>query len=157
MSLFFQVKNVFIRTSFFCLAGLLLNMISASSRAQENTSYELEHHIIYYNVFNSTMIPPDIAEIHNLVRAKDRVYVNVALVKKTGGNGIPAIITGSHRNLMQQKFELEFIEIKESTATYYLAPIRFINEEILHIDLSVESLDKTDSGSLTITKKLFKN
>jgi hypothetical protein len=103
------------------------------------------------------MIPPDIARIHNLLRAKDQAYVNVALVKKTGGNGIPAIISGYHRNLMQQKFELEFIEIKEPTATYYLAPIRFINEEILHIDISVKSLDKTDAGALTITKKLYKD
>jgi hypothetical protein len=103
------------------------------------------------------MIPPEIAKIHKLVRAKDQAYVNVALVKKTGGNGIPAVISGQHRNLMQQKFELEFIEIKESTATYYLAPLRFINEEILHIDLSVETLDKTDAGSLTLTKKLYKD
>ncbi len=58
---------------------------------------------------------------------------------------------------MQQKFKLEFIEIKEPTATYYLAPIRFNNEEILHIDISVESLDKTDSGSFTITKKLYQD
>jgi hypothetical protein len=157
MSLFFPVKNVFIQSSLLLMVGLLPSMLSINSYAQENTSYELDNHIIYYNVFNSTMIPPDIARIHNLLRAKDQAYVNVALVKKTGGNGIPAIISGYHRNLMQQKFELEFIEIKEPTATYYLAPIRFINEEILHIDISVKSLDKTDAGALTITKKLYKD
>lgn len=157
MSSFFPVKNVFIKASLFLMVGLLSSMLSINSHAQQNTSYELDNHIIYYNVFNSTMIPPDIARVHNLVRAKDQVYVNVALVKKTGGNGIPAIISGYHRNLMQQKFELEFIEIKEPTATYYLAPIRFINEEILHIDIVVESLDKTDAGALTITKKLYKD
>ncbi len=119
MSSFFPVKNVFIKASLFLMVGLLSSMLSINSHAQENTSYELDNHIIYYNVFNSTMIPPDIARVHNLVRAKDQVYVNVALVKKTGGNGIPAIISGYHRNLMQQKFELEFIEIKEPTATYY--------------------------------------
>ncbi len=157
MSSFFPVKNVFIKASLFLMVGLLSSMLSINSHAQENTSYELDNHIIYYNVFNSTMIPPDIARVHNLVRAKDQVYVNVALVKKTGGNGIPAIISGYHRNLMQQKFELEFIEIKEPEATYYLAPIRFINEEILHIDITVKSLDKTDAGALTITKKLYKD
>ena len=157
MSSFFPVKNVFIKASLFLMVGLLSSMRSINSPAQENTAYELDNHIIYYNVFNSTMIPPDIARVHNLVRAKDQVYVNVALVKKTGGYGIPAIISGYHRNLMQQKFELEFIEIKEPTATYYLAPNRFINEEILHIDIAVESLDKTDAGALTITKKLYKD
>lgn len=153
MSLFFPVKNIFKQAIFFCILGFL----SINSHAQKNTSYELDNHIVYYNVFNSTIIPADIAKIHNLVRAKDQVYVNVALVKKTGGNGIAATMTGYHRNLMQQKFKLDFIEIKEATATYYLAPIRFFNEEILHIDISVESLDKTDSGSFTITKKLYKD
>jgi hypothetical protein len=128
-----------------------------SVQAQENTSYAMENHIVYYNVFNSSMITPDIARIHNLIRAKDRVYLNVAVVKKTGGNAIPAIISGQHRNLMQQKFDLEFIEIKETTATYYLAPIRFNNEEILHIDITAAPADGSETASFTITKKLYQD
>ncbi len=139
------------------LSMLLLFSISTVTLAQNNTSYEIDEHIIYYNVFNSTIIPAEVAQAYNLVRAKDRVYVNVALVKKSGGNGIAANITGSHRNLMQQKIPLEFIEIKEATATYYLAPIRFNNEEILHIDITATSLDNSDTGSFTITKKLYKD
>ncbi len=135
---------------------LIMTAISFFSHAQDNTSFELEEHIIYYNVFNSEMITPEVARAHNLLRAKDRVYVNIALVKKTGGNGIAATISGQHRNLIQQKFELKFIEIKEPTATYYLAPIRFNNEEILHIDIQVETLDKADAGKFTITKKLYR-
>jgi hypothetical protein len=157
MSSLWSVENILLKISLSGGVALLFSLLSINSHAQENTSYELDKHIIYYNVFSSTMIPPEIAKIHKLVRAKDQAYVNVALVKKTGGNGIPAVVSGQHRNLMQQKFELEFVEIKESTATYYLAPLRFINEEILHIDLSVETLDKTDAGSLTLTKKLYKD
>ncbi len=136
--------------------ALTLSVISFFSYGQDNTSFEMKEHIVYYNVFNSEMIPPEVARVHNLLRAKDRVYVNIALVKKTGGNGIAATISGQHRNLIQQKFELEFIEIKEPTATYYLAPIRFNNEEILHIDIQVETLDKTDTAKFTITKKLYR-
>lgn len=139
------------------LLMLWLCSLSAMSFAQENTSYELNEHIVYYNVFNSTMIPADAAKAHNLVRAKDRVYVNIALVKKSGGNGIPANISGVRRNLMQQRVPLEFIEIKEATATYYLAPIRFNNEEILHIDITASNSDNTDTGSFTITKKLYRD
>ena len=125
--------------------------------AQDNASYALEQHIVYYNVFNSRLITPEVARRYNLVRAKDQAYVNIALVKKSGGNGIPANIVGYHRNLMQQKFPLSFIEIKEATATYYLAPIRFNNEDILHIDIDVSNVAKTDSGNFTITKKLYKD
>lgn len=125
--------------------------------AQDNTSYPMKDYVVYYNVFNSTLIAPDIAKTYKLTRAKDRAYLNVALVKKTGGNGIPAIIKAQHRNLMQQRFELEFVEIKEANATYYLAPIRFNHEEILHIDLFVESVDQSESAQFTITKKLYRD
>ncbi len=157
MPLFFAVKSNTKKLIFLILWGIFAIAAPTSSYAQKNTSYELENHIVYYNVFNSTIIPAEVAKIHKLVRARDTVYVNVALVKKSGGNGIPAKMLGVHRNLLQQKFDLEFIEIKEPTATYYLAPIRFNNEEILHIDISVESLDQTDSGSFTITKKLYQD
>jgi len=137
--------------------SLILSSYSLLSFVQENTSYKMDNYIVYYNVFNSIMIPADVAKTHNLVRGNDRVYVNIALVKKTGGNGIAANISGVRRNLMQQKFPLEFIEIKEATATYYLAPIRFNNEEILHIDIVASNLEKTDTASFTITKKLYKD
>lgn len=127
------------------------------SAAQDNTSYELNDHIIYYNVFNSSLIPADVAKAHGLVRANNQVYVNIAMVKKSGGNGIAADISGQHRNLIQQKFPLEFIEIKETTATYYLAPIRINNEDVLHIDIEAKTLDGLDAGSFTITKKLYKD
>lgn len=137
------------------LCYLLLSCYSFFVTAQDNTSYPLDDHIVYYNVFNSTMIPADVAKNLDLVRAKDRVYLNVAAVKKSGGNGITAEVSGYYRNLMQQKLPLKFIEIKEATATYYLAPIRFNNEEILHIDINVNIPNSDDSASFTITKKLY--
>ncbi len=139
------------------LTYILLLTLSQFSNGQDNTSIELDNHIIYYNVFNSTLIPADIARIHKLVRGKDRVYVNVAAVKKTGGHGIAAKVTGWHRNLMQQKFPLEFITIDEASATYYLAPIRINNEDILHIDLQVQLEGESNIAEFTVTKKLYRD
>ncbi|MBX2807886.1 MAG: DUF4426 domain-containing protein [Cellvibrionaceae bacterium] len=142
-----KISKVFaIISLFFC---------SHVSLAQEGTSYELDEHMVYHNVFNSTLIPADVAKVHKLVRSKNRVYVNIAVVKKTGGNGIPAQIKGWHRNLIQQKFPLEFITISEADATYYLAPIRINNEDILHIDIQVQLQGESDVSEFTITKKLY--
>lgn len=133
----------------------MLLLVIPHSLAQDNTVYALPNYNVYYNVFNSSLIPADVARLHGLKRSKDVVYVNVAVVKKSGGNGIPADISGVHRNLMQQKFELEFIEISEPTATYYLAPIRFNNEEILHIDLQAAAQGSDEIANFTLTKKLY--
>jgi len=138
---------------FFALLSFIF--IANVASAQDNTSLELDEHIVYYNVFNSSLIPADIAAIEGLVRANNQAYINVALVKKTGGNGIAMELSGVRRNLMQQRFDLEFIEIKEPTATYYLAPIRFNNEEILHIDITVTPPGAAESTTFTVTKKLY--
>ena len=138
---------------FFALLSFIF--IANVASAQDNTSLELDEHIVYYNVFNSSLIPADVAAIEGLVRANNQAYINVALVKKIGGNGIAMELSGVRRNLMQQRFDLEFIEIKEPTATYYLAPIRFNNEEILHLDITVTPPGTDESTTFTVTKKLY--
>ena len=137
---------------------LILFLFGFSAQAQDNISFELKEHIVYYNVFNSSLIPANVASTYNLVRAKDRVYVNVAVVKKSGGYGVaPKALSGVYRNLIQQRFPLEFIEIKEANATYYLAPIRFHNEEVLHLDITVQPDTNTPESTFTITKKLYRD
>lgn len=147
------MKNIFS-----LLFALNLLLVAQFSTAQENISYELDDHIVYYNVFNSSLISADIAKEYNLVRAKNRAYINVAVVKKSGGYGVaPRKLSGIHRNLLQQRFELDFIEIKEATATYYLAPIRFNNEEIIHIDITVQPDYQAKESTFSLTKKLYRD
>jgi hypothetical protein len=153
-----SIKRKFPHPALQIISIFILLSWQSLSYAQENISHELKDHTVYYNVFNSSLITPDIAKQYNLVRAKNQVYLNVAIVKKSGGYGVaPRKISGVHRNLLQQRFPLKFTEIKEATATYYLAPIRFNNEEIMHIDITVQPDYKSQESTFTITKKLYKD
>ena len=58
---------------------------------------------------------------------------------------------------LEQSYTLQFVEIKEATATYYLAPIRFNNEEIMHIDITVQPDYQSKESTFTITKKLYQD
>lgn len=144
----------------FLLVIQMIGLLCAGqlAQAQDNISYDLGEHWAYYNVFNSSLITPKVARAYNLTRAHDRVYVNIAIVKKSGGYGFaPKKLEGHYRNLMQQKFPLKFVEIEEPTATYYLAPIRFNNEEILHLDITVQVDEASPEKTFTITKKLYRD
>lgn len=102
------------------------------------TSKQFGNYTLHYNVFNSSNIPPQVAEAYKLVRGKDRALVNVSVTKTEGGKtslGLPVVVVGVTRNLMQQQQNLKFIEISEGEATYYLAPFVFNNEEVLHFDI----------------------
>ena len=126
-----------------------------SSQANEiKTSATLGEYTVYYNVFNSLFIQPKIANIHKLPRAKNRSLINIS-VKKTSEDGtIPVTISGYARNLMQQQTKLNFREIIEKDAVYYIADLRSINREIFHFDIEFQAKGGSKQ-QLKFTRKLF--
>lgn len=124
------------------------------------TSQAFGNYTVHFNVFNSTDIPAAVAEQFKLVRGKDRALVNISLVK-TENNltslGLPAIVSGTTRNLMQQKQDLNFIEVKEGDVTYYLAPFVFNNEELLYFDVQVKTSVDSSPMKVQFNRTLYKD
>jgi hypothetical protein len=130
---------------------------------------QFNDHTVYFTVFPSSFIPAKVASTYGLTRGSDRALINISISKnsvgsssvdnssvssnKAQGLGQAAKITGTATNLMQQQYTLEFIEIQEQDAVYYLAPFRFINEEVMHFNLNI-SIDQ-QHYPLTFTKKLY--
>jgi hypothetical protein len=148
------------------ITGLLLWVFSANATAQIDqtkeitTSQKAGDYTVHYNVFNSTDIPATVAEQFKLVRGKDRALVNISLVKTENGNttlGLPAIVSGTTRNLMQQKQSLKFIEIKEGDVTYYLAPFVFNNEDLLYFDIQVKANENSSPILVQFNRTLYKD
>jgi len=105
-----------------------------------STSEKFGPYTLHYTVFNSSHVPAKVAETYQLVRGRDRALVNISLTKTENGVtslGLPVQVTGKVKNLMQQSQTLKFIEIREGEATYYLAPLVFTNEEVLHFEVQV--------------------
>lgn len=123
-----------------------------------NTTEKFGDYTVHYNVFNSTDIPAKVAEAYRLVRGKDRALVNISLTKTENGAtslGLPALVSGTSKNLMQQKQMLKFIEINEGEVTYYLAPFAFNNEEILHFDIQVSADENAKPMTFTFNRTLY--
>src|SRR4051812_18110118 len=128
------------------LLTMLMLTTSISSVAQISqpkeiqTSQKFGEYTVHYNVFNSKMVPAQIADTYKLTRGKDSVLLNISLTKTEEGKttlGIPAKVSAKAINLMQQTKVIEFLEIKEPDATYYLAPFRHTNEEDIRFEVSV--------------------
>ncbi|MFA0810338.1 DUF4426 domain-containing protein [Microbulbifer epialgicus] len=139
-------------------ATLALLFWTASAAAQEARvikNYEdFGDYRVVYSVFNSDFIQPDIAQKYQLVRARDRAFVNVSVVKKDGGTrGLSAELSGNATNLIQQSRPLKFLEIREGDAVYYLAPLRFENEETLTFNVDV-TLPNGKKERVTFRRKL---
>ena len=149
------MKRLF--AAFFSMALLLWAATAAAQGAKLIESFsDFGDYRVTYSVFNSDFISPEIARQYNLVRARDRAFVNISVAKKGGTKGMSAGISGNATNLIQQSRPLEFREIRDQDAVYYLAPFRFEHEESLTFNIDLVLPDGSNH-QLTFRRQLHKN
>jgi hypothetical protein len=125
---------------FFVLATSLALAQSDEARSIE-TSKTFGDFDVHYNVFPSTLLQPHIAAHYQLVRGSDRAVLNISIRRRSGDNTIaqPSQIAGTYSDLIQPR-KLEFREIREEGAIYYIAQLPFSDRETLRFDISVQPL-----------------
>lgn len=132
--------------------------LTVSLHAYAETSKEFGDYTIHYTAFRSDTLQPEIAKAYNLTRRNNRVIINVAVIKKVAGTtGTPstAKVEGQAINLTGQLKQLDFREIKEGDAIYYLAETQVSNGEFLKFDLNVTPAGKTDAARINFDKRFF--
>lgn len=112
---------------FITLACALLLSLSATA-GQKITSGALD---IHYIVFNSSFLQPEIAKATGLERGKNIAVLNVSPVRD--GKGEKSTVSGSVTNLLGQTRSLNFREIDEGEAVYYIAQFPIDSREMLKI------------------------
>jgi hypothetical protein len=131
----------------YVLSVVALLLASVSSVAQIGQPREITTHqtigeyTVHYNVFHSLDIPASVAQVHGFVRGRDRALVNVSVTKQEDGKqslGLKTSLSGNAKNLMQQQQPLRFVEVNEGDAVYYIAPIIFTNEDLLHFTVNLD-------------------
>jgi len=137
-------KLISITTLFFAL--LSNNVIAENSK-------EFGDYVIHYNAFRSDTLTPEIAKAYSLTRRNNRMVVNIVVQKKTGKTTTPvkAKVTGFASNLTGQIKDLEFKEIHDGEAIYYLAQSQVSNRETLKFDIKA-----TPTGESLIANIKFK-
>lgn len=97
-------------------------------------------HRIHYTTFASTLIPPDVAQAHNIIRAENKLVINISVVKDRQPAAVA--LEGRVTNLLDQMSKLTFNEIRERGAIYYLAQHTAIEKDILRFAILVRFHDK---------------
>jgi len=130
------MKKSFVNTTLALLIGLLIHPLAF---AEQSVSYD--KYTIHYNAFNSTIVAPNIAKQHGLIRSRYTAMLNVAVFEQQEDGtekAIPAVLTGKVANLMQQSQQLTFKPIKEGKSLYYIGSFTFGNEEVMHVTINVQ-------------------
>ncbi|MEY4641413.1 MAG: hypothetical protein RLZZ227_1407 [Pseudomonadota bacterium] len=126
-------------------------------RAEEQTFGD---YTIHYNAVNSTFLTPDIAAQYNIVRSERRAFLNIAVLRNEGDGSttpVTAILSGGKRNLLRQEGAIEFNEIREGEAIYYIGEFDFSNAEILRFEIEVRPEGKGSAHTIEWSTQLYIN
>jgi hypothetical protein len=118
---------------------ILIALIARPSSAEQFKAFDdIE---VHYVVVNTLFLEPDVAERYGVVRAKDRAIVNLSVLG-AGGKAISADVAGVAVNLLSQEAQLAFSTIREGDSIYYIAPIRYTDQDVLRFRIAVKVPDR---------------
>ena len=112
---------------------------------------------VHYNVLNSTFISPEVAQAYGIVRGKNRALINIAIrqrLDKGATKAKRAIVNGSSSDLIHSA-ALEFDEIVEQEAIYYIAELRFNNKELRTFTINIQPDPNIAPYTLKFSKTLY--
>lgn len=130
------------------VAAIIFSPFSVAEQMQRFGQYEL-----HYIVIPTTMLKPEIAAEYDISRGKDRALVNVSVLNGEK-KAVNATITGDSQNLLGQLQDLDFKQVTEGDAIYYLAEIRFADQEVHRIKIEATAPDGK-STLLKFNQKLY--
>lgn len=145
------------------LATLLLLFVfiasfpaQAQAPAQQQFEKRYGDYTIYYSLFPSSFLQADIAGSYGITRARDRAILNVSVRHHSGDTSAAqsALVRGTSSDLIHS-LPLEFQEIREQGAVYYIAEVRVSNPATLYFDLQVQPNPNSAAIEVRFNKEVF--
>lgn len=110
---------------------------------------------VHYMAIGSTFFTPEIAKVYGITRSRYNGLINISVLDNTKpGNPAKTVsISGKAKNNLGQFKTIEFSEVTEGDAIYYLAQIKYSNEETIHFTLSIN--DGKEQQTLKFSQKFY--
>ncbi|MCR9277978.1 MAG: DUF4426 domain-containing protein [Pseudomonadaceae bacterium] len=134
------------------LAAMALLLSSLTAAAEQ--AFEFDDYDIHYVVIPTVFLSREIAEQYDIVRGTQWSLVNISVLDKTG-TPRRARASGGFTNLLSQNFELEFREVLEDNAVYYLAAVKHTDEDIFRFDIDIQ-VANGDPMNIQFTNRMYR-
>ncbi|MCL1078310.1 DUF4426 domain-containing protein [Parashewanella spongiae] len=94
---------------------------------------------IHYMAFGSTFLTPSIAKTYNIKRSQYTGIVNITVLDNRLKNkpSVPVKIDGVAKNILDSHINLEFKEVREGDATYYIAEVPYRDDGTINFDINI--------------------
>lgn len=148
------MKKLILTSAYFILVGLAALAAQPSWAEQSKRLGPWE---VHYNAFNSTLLRPEMAQQYNLERGETIATINIAVLaaELPGKPAQQVSIEGYAMNPLSMQQPLEFSEVIEGEAVYYLAQTSFSNLETLRFFITLKKGDEVHE--LRFSEELWRN
>lgn len=115
-------------------------------------------HVVHFNAQSTTMLPAEVARAYGITRSDNRAMLNVALIHKDErgrGTPVPAEISVSAVNLLNQARNISLRELREGDAIYYIGEFKVSNEETLNFRIVVRPEGTNTPHEITFSQQFY--
>lgn len=142
------------------LSALLIALALQVAPVQAQQSERYGPYELHYSVVNTTFIEPRVAATYGITRGKDRAILNLSVREQMpeGGDVARAMqLKGSTWDLLNKREELAFQEVREGPAIYYIAEIRFFNEEHRMFEIFFRPEGASETYTFELKHKMYED
>jgi hypothetical protein len=121
----------------------------------EATSIGIDGHVVHFNAQLTDQLPTEIAQLHNIVRSKNRAMLNVSVIDETTRLSVPAEVRVKVVNLTGQLKAVNMRRVNEEEAIYYIGETSIANQETLVFDIIVTPDGMDTPAELRFKRQFF--
>jgi hypothetical protein len=136
---------------------LWLALLAGPAMAQQSENFGPFE--LHYSVVNTTFLEPAIAAAYGITRGEKRAILNLAVRERltSGGDEARAMVLQGRTWYLIQNQTLEFREIREGDAIYYIAEFPFINEEWRFFEVDFRPASAQQTYTFKFKHQLYTN
>ncbi|WP_246840564.1 DUF4426 domain-containing protein [Lacimicrobium sp. SS2-24] len=138
--------NNWLRIPLLCV--LMMSFSAAAEQKQTLGDWD-----VHYMVLNSTFLTPEVARTYGIQRSKYNAVVNVSVLDNDSAKAQNLLVTGTATNLIGTVKKLQFKEVIEGDAIYYIATLSFRDQEQYRFAIDLKQDKK--QHTLKFSQKLY--
>ncbi|WP_373292840.1 DUF4426 domain-containing protein [Shewanella algicola] len=117
-----------------------MSLLSVIGVAHAEQKQQVGNFDIHYMALNSTFITPQVAKTYGIERSGYNGLVNITVLNTQLPDN-PAVeveISGIANNLIDARMNLDFKEIREGNAIYYIAEVPFRDDQEVNFTVAIK-------------------
>lgn len=118
---------------------------------------DIGDHIVHFSAQSTDQLPRNVAEAYKIARSKNRVMLNVSVLKEGTNTAVSADVTVRTVNLAGQLKNVTMRKIQEQDAIYYIGETGIANRETLIFNISITPEGSTEASDVSFTREFYTN